>query len=112
MSNQRLTKLRKQPDATWSLLQRRLIQLPDPFANLFPEEVWTFIQRKAESLSTNAGYVTTTLLTTTAYHHFNLWSTRNASQPIYSLRRSTDDWKISGHKRMRGKSYDCSNHGK
>ena len=67
MSNQRLTKLRKQPDATWALFQRRLIQLPDPFANVFPEEVWTFIQRKAESLSTNAGYVTTTLLTTTAY---------------------------------------------
>ena len=67
MSNQKLTKLQKHPDATWALLQKRLIQLPDPFANLFPEEVWTFFQRTAESLSMNAAYVTTTLLTTTAY---------------------------------------------
>ena len=67
MSNSRLAKLRKQPDATWSLLQKRLISLPDPFESLFPHNVWSFIEQKAASLSTNAGYVATSLLTTTAF---------------------------------------------
>lgn len=67
MSNSRLAKLRKQPDATWSLFQKRLISLPDPLENLFPHNVWSFIKQKAASLSTNAGYVATTLITTTAF---------------------------------------------
>lgn len=67
MSNPRLAKLRKQPDSTWALLQKRLISLPDPFQTLFPDDVWSFIQKKAASLSTNAGYVATCLLTTTSF---------------------------------------------
>lgn len=67
MSNPRLAKLRKQPDSTWALLQKRLISLPDPFQTLFPDDVWSFIQKKADSLSTNAGYVATCLLTTTSF---------------------------------------------
>ena len=67
MSNPRLAKLRKQPDSTWALLQKRLISLPDPFQNLFSENVWSFIKEKAHSLSTNAGYVSTCLVNTTAF---------------------------------------------
>ena len=44
-----------------------LIALPDPFNSLFSEDVWTFIKRKAESLSTIPGYVTRSLLTSTAF---------------------------------------------
>ena len=62
-----MAKLRKQPHSTWALLQKRLISFPDPFQSLFPDDVWTFIQKKADSLSTNAGYVATTLITTTAF---------------------------------------------
>jgi len=67
MSNSRLTKLQKQPDSTWALLQKRLIALPDPFEHIFQPQVWEFIQRKANSLSTNAGYVGTSLIATTAF---------------------------------------------
>ena len=67
MSNPRLAKLRKQPDSTWALLQKHLISLLDPFQTLFLDEVWSFIQKKADSLSTNAGCVATCLLTTTSF---------------------------------------------
>ena len=67
MSNSRLATIRKQPDSTWALLQKRLISIADPFESLFPEGVWKFIQNKADSISTNAGYVVASLLTTTAF---------------------------------------------
>lgn len=67
MSNARLAKLRKQPDSTWALLQKRLIGLPEPFNDLFEDDARTFIENKAHSLSTNTGYVVTSLLTTTSF---------------------------------------------
>lgn len=67
MSNVRLTKLRKQPDSTWALLQKRLISIPEPFEKLFPASVWNLIYSKSNALSTNAGYVSTSLITTTAF---------------------------------------------
>lgn len=67
MSNPKLAKVRKQPDSTWTLLQKHLISFPDPFQILFPEDVWTFIREKGHSLSTNAGYVATSLVNTTTF---------------------------------------------
>lgn len=67
MSNVRLAKLRKQPDSTWALLQKRLISIPEPFEKLFPASVWNLIHIKSNALSTNAGYVSTSLITTTAF---------------------------------------------
>ena len=67
MSNVRLAKLRKQPDSTWALLQKRLISIPEPFETLFPASVWNLIHSKSNALSTNAGYVSTSLITTTAF---------------------------------------------
>lgn len=67
MSNPRLTKLRKQPDSTWALLQKRLIAVPDPVQKLFQPEVWTFIVNKSHPLNTNAGYVSTSIMATTAF---------------------------------------------
>ena len=67
MSSSRLEKLRKQPDNTWTLLQKRLIRVPDSFENLFPPNVWSFIINKSHSLSTNPGYVSTRLITTTSF---------------------------------------------
>ena len=65
-SSSRLAKLRKQPDSTWALLQKRLIGLPDPFEKLLPNG-WNFIVNKSHSLSTNPGYVSTSLITTTSF---------------------------------------------
>ena len=67
MSTARLTKLRKQPNSTWALLQKRLIALPDPFEQIFPAAVWNFILNKSHSMSTNPGCVSTSLITTTAF---------------------------------------------
>ena len=67
MSTARLTKLRKQPNSTSALLQKRLIALPDPFGQLFPVAVWNFILNKSHSISTNPGYVSSSLITTTAF---------------------------------------------
>ena len=67
MYNVHLAKLRKQPDSTWALLQRRLISIPEPFEKLFPAPVWSLIHSKSNALSTNAGYVSTNLITTTAF---------------------------------------------
>ena len=67
MSTSRLAKIRKQPDSTWALLQKRLIALPDPFKKVFKQDVWNFILNKSHALSTNPGYVSTSLLTTTAF---------------------------------------------
>ena len=67
MSSSRLAKLRKQPDSTWVLLQKRLIGLPDWFEKLFLPNVWNFIINKSHSLSTNPGYVSTSLITTTSF---------------------------------------------
>ena len=65
-SSPRLTKLRKQPDSTWALLQKRLIAVPDPVQKLIEPEVWTFIVNKSHSLITNVGYVSTSIMATTA----------------------------------------------
>ena len=54
-------------DSTWALLQKRLIGLPDPFEKLFLPNVWNFIINKSHALSTNLGYVSTSLITTTSF---------------------------------------------
>ena len=67
MSSSRLAKLRKQPDSTWALLQKRLIGLPDSFEKLLPPNVWNFIINKSHSLRTNPGYVSASLIATTSF---------------------------------------------
>ena len=89
MSTPRLTKLRKQPNSTWAQLQKRLIALPDPFETLFPAEVWSFILNKSHSISTNPGYVSSTLITTTAFMAGTATTLKTATQEmplnIYSI---------------------------
>ena len=89
MSTPRLTKLRKQPNSTWAQLQKRLIALPDPFETLFPAEVWSFILNKSHSISTNPGYVSSTLITTTAFMTGTATTLKTATQEmplnIYSI---------------------------
>ena len=89
MSTPRLTKLRKQPNSTWAQLQKRLIALPDPFETLFPVEVWSFILNKSHSISTNPGYVSSTLITTTAFMAGTATTLKTATQEmplnIYSI---------------------------
>ena len=89
MSTPRLTKLRKQPNSTWAQLQKRLIALPDPFETLFPAEVWSFILNTSHSISTNPGYVSSTLITTTAFMAGTATTLKTATQEmplnIYSI---------------------------
>ena len=89
MSTPRLTKLRKQPNSTWAQLQKRLIALPDPFEMLFPADVWSFILNKSHSISTNPGYVSSTLITTTAFMAGTATTLKTATQEmplnIYSI---------------------------
>ena len=61
-----LAKLLKQPDSTWAPLQKRLVALPEPTSSLFDHRVSDFLQRKADSLSTSAGFLVPSLITTTA----------------------------------------------
>ena len=89
MSTPRLTKLQKQPNSTWAQLQKRLIALPDPFEMLFPADVWSFILNKSHSISTNPGYVSSTLITTTAFMAGTATTLKTATQEmplnIYSI---------------------------
>ena len=89
MSTPRLTKLRKQPNSTWAQLQKHLIALPDPFETLFPAEVWSFILNKSHSIRTNPGYVSSTLITTTACMAGTATTLKTATQEmplnIYSI---------------------------
>ena len=89
MSTPCLTKLRKQPNSTWAQLQKHLIALPDPFETLFPAEVWSFILNKSHSISTNPGYVSSTLITTTAFMAGTATTLKTATQEmplnIYSI---------------------------
>ena len=67
MSNKKLAKLHRQPDSTWAFLHKNFISLPDPLCSIFPEDVWEFIQRKADSRSTSTGFLVPCLSTTTAF---------------------------------------------
>ena len=67
MSSSHLAKLWKPPDSTRALLQKHLITLPDLFKKLFLSYVWNFIDNKSYSLSTNPGYISTSLITTTSF---------------------------------------------
>ena len=89
MSTPRLMKLRKLPNSTWAQLQKHLIALPDPFETLFPAKVWSFILNKSHSISTNPGYVSATLITTTAFMAGTATTLKTATQEmplnIYSI---------------------------
>lgn len=82
MSTPRLTKLQKQPNSTWAQLQKCLITFPDPFEMLFPAEVWSFILNKSHSISTNPGYVSSTLITTTALMAGSTTGLKTATQEM------------------------------
>lgn len=67
MSSSKLSKLSRQHEKTWCDLQRRLITLPFSFENVFPNEVFQFIQNQATAMSSSVGYIVPCLLTTTAF---------------------------------------------
>ena len=98
MSNQKLAKLRRQPDSTWALLHKRLISLPDPSRSIFPEDVWEFIQTKADSLSTSTGFLVPCLLNNcirrwyAQFQYHSKWVQQDASKPLYHIRWATCNW--------------------
>jgi len=67
MSCSKLSKITRQHEKTWSLLHKRLIEMTFPFHELFEDNVWEFLQKKAAALSTSVGYLIPSLLSTTAF---------------------------------------------
>ncbi|KAK3726241.1 hypothetical protein QZH41_001309 [Actinostola sp. cb2023] len=67
MSSSKLSKIARQHENTWSQLHQRLMNLPFQYNELFEENVWEFISKKSDSLSTSVGYLIPCLLATTAF---------------------------------------------
>ena len=63
----KLSKIARQHEKTWAQLNRRLMSIPFNYNALFPEAVATFLQNKAESLSSCPGYLVPCLLASTAF---------------------------------------------
>jgi hypothetical protein len=57
----------KQDEKTWSELHRRLISLKFDYSSLFPEVVYSFMEKKSLALTSCIGYLVPCLLTTTAF---------------------------------------------
>ena len=67
MASSKLSKITKQHEKTWSLLHKRLMEMEFNFQELFNDNVWEFLQKKAASLSTSVGYLVPCILTSTAF---------------------------------------------
>ena len=63
----KLSKITKQHEKTWGLLHKRLMEMEFNFQQLFNDNVWEFLQKKAASLSTSVGYLVPCILTSTAF---------------------------------------------
>ena len=67
MACSKLSKITKQHEKTWSILHKRLMEMEFNFQELFNDNVWEFLQKKAASLSTSVGYLFPCILTSTAF---------------------------------------------
>ncbi len=67
MSGEQIRKIKKQPRKTWCGLRKRLVELVHPFEELFDDPVYLFLVRMATSLSSSVGYVSVSVITTTAF---------------------------------------------
>ena len=67
MACSKLSKITKQHEKTRSLLHKRFVEMEFNFHELFNDNVWEFLQKKAASLSTSAGYLVPCILTSTAF---------------------------------------------
>ena len=63
----KISKVARQHEKTWSLLHKRLVDIDFEYKDLFEENVWTFLNHKAASLSTSVGYLVPSILATTAF---------------------------------------------
>lgn len=62
-----LIKVARQHETTWTQLHKRIADIPFRFEEIFPEDIATFLRHKAVSLNSSIGYLTPSLLTTTAF---------------------------------------------
>ena len=67
MSSSKLAKISKQHENTWAQLHRRLISLPFSYKDVFPDEIYNYIENQAVSRSSSIGYMVPCLLTSTAF---------------------------------------------
>ena len=63
----KFSKITKQHKKTWSLLHKRPMEMEFNFQELFNNNVWEFLQKKAVSLSTSVGYLVPCILTLMAF---------------------------------------------
>ena len=57
MSSSKLVKISKQHENTWAQLHRRLISLPFSYKDVFPDEIYNYIENQAVSRSSSIGYM-------------------------------------------------------
>ena len=62
-----LSKLNKQNEQTWVIMQKRLNEVQFPYDRLFSSDVLNFVKNKALSVGSCEGYFIPSLLTTTAF---------------------------------------------
>lgn len=67
MACSKQARLARQHENTWADLHRRLIAIPYDYKQLFPANVFQFINKKALSTSSNIGYFVPCLLSTTSF---------------------------------------------
>ena len=67
MSSSKITKISKKHENTWAQLHRQLISPPFSYKDVFPEEVYNYIENQAVSRSSSIGYMVLCLLTSTAF---------------------------------------------
>ena len=67
MSTSKLQKINKQHERTRTMLHKRLINMPFQYEDIFEEDVKEFVRQKAQSMSTNTGYLVPALLATTSF---------------------------------------------
>lgn len=67
MACSKQAKLARQHENTWADLHRRLMLMPYDYEELFPENVYNFIRKKAVSMSSCIGYFVPCLLSTSSF---------------------------------------------
>lgn len=60
-------KIARQSETTWALFHKRVSSMQFDYSDLFPAEVYSFLENKAKSISSSIGYLLPSILTSTAF---------------------------------------------
>ena len=60
-------KIARQSEGTWALFHKRVSSMQFDYSELFPEEVYSFLDNMAKSIGSSIGYLLPSILTSTAF---------------------------------------------